>query len=78
MIFDAFGSYDLAWRVGVLIGIIAGVVQIVFGGPRVRKAACGRCWPPVDNEWLRPPKVAQPRNGASARPRALKHTPRFL
>jgi predicted MFS family arabinose efflux permease len=33
MIFDLFGSYDLAWRVGVLIGIIAGMVQILFGGP---------------------------------------------
>ena len=37
VIFDAFGSYDLAWRVGVLIGIIAGVVQIVFGGPARQK-----------------------------------------
>jgi len=37
VIFDAFGSYDLAWRVGVLIGIIAGVVQIVFGGPAHQK-----------------------------------------
>lgn len=33
MIFDVFGSYDLAWRIGVLIGISARVVQIVFGGP---------------------------------------------
>jgi MFS family permease len=33
MIFDAFGSYDLAWRIGVVIGISAGVVQILFGGP---------------------------------------------
>ncbi|MSP02466.1 MAG: MFS transporter [Acetobacteraceae bacterium] len=33
MIFDAFGSYDLAWRIGVAIGITAGVVQIFFGGP---------------------------------------------
>jgi predicted MFS family arabinose efflux permease len=33
MMFDAFGSYDLAWRIGVLIGIGAGVVQILFGGP---------------------------------------------
>ena len=33
LIFDAFGSYDLAWRIGVVIGIIAGGVQILFGGP---------------------------------------------
>ena len=33
MMFDAFGSYDLAWRIGVLIGIAAGSVQILFGGP---------------------------------------------
>lgn len=33
MIFDAFGSYDLAWRFGVIIGTAAGVVQILFGGP---------------------------------------------
>jgi len=33
MIFDAFGSYDLAWRIGVVIGITAGAVQILFGGP---------------------------------------------
>jgi predicted MFS family arabinose efflux permease len=33
LIFDAFGSYDLAWRIGVSIGALAGAVQIVFGGP---------------------------------------------
>ncbi len=33
MMFDAYGSYDLAWKIGVLIGIAAGVVQILFGGP---------------------------------------------
>ena len=33
MIFDAFGSYDLAWRIGVLFGFTAGVVQILYGGP---------------------------------------------
>lgn len=32
-IFDLFGNYDLAWRIGVSIGIVAGVVQILFGGP---------------------------------------------
>lgn len=33
LIFDALGSYDRAWQTGVLIGAIAGVVQIAFGGP---------------------------------------------
>ena len=33
MIFDMFGNYDLAWRFGVSIGIVAGLVQILFGGP---------------------------------------------
>ncbi|MBM3649304.1 MAG: MFS transporter [Alphaproteobacteria bacterium] len=33
VIFDVFGDYDLAWRVGVLIGFAAGIVQILFGGP---------------------------------------------
>jgi hypothetical protein len=43
MIFNVLGSYDLAWRVGVLNGVTAGVVQIAFGGPagptrRMRRA----------------------------------------
>jgi predicted MFS family arabinose efflux permease len=33
MMFDAFGSYDVARRIGVLIGVAAGAVQILFGGP---------------------------------------------
>lgn len=33
VIFDMFGSYDIAWRIGVSIGLLAGFVQIVFGGP---------------------------------------------
>ncbi len=41
MIFDAFGSYDLAWRFGVAAGATAGVVIIVFGGPPRRKASQG-------------------------------------
>lgn len=40
MIFDTFGNYDLAWRIGVSIGIVAGLVQILFGGPtRTRSGA---------------------------------------
>lgn len=36
LIFDLFGSYDRAWQIGTLIGFIAGVVQIVAGGPAKR------------------------------------------
>jgi MFS family permease len=32
IIFDMFGNYDLAWRIAVLIGVVAGLVQILFGG----------------------------------------------
>jgi len=30
VLFDALGSYDLAWRLGVAMGLTAGIVQIVF------------------------------------------------
>ncbi|MDR3532966.1 MAG: MFS transporter [Rhodopila sp.] len=33
LIFDAFGSYDRAWQIGVLVGAAAGTAQILFGGP---------------------------------------------
>jgi predicted MFS family arabinose efflux permease len=33
LIFDAFGSYDRAWQIGVLVGAVAGAAQILFGGP---------------------------------------------
>ena len=33
LIFDAFGSYDLAWHIGVIVGATAGAAQILFGGP---------------------------------------------
>ncbi len=33
LMFDAFGSYDRAWQIGVLVGAIAGISQILFGGP---------------------------------------------
>lgn len=41
IIFDTFGSYDLAWRIGVACGALAGVVQIVFGGPPRIRASRG-------------------------------------
>jgi MFS family permease len=33
MMFDMLGNYDMAWRFGVTMGIAAGLVQILFGGP---------------------------------------------
>ncbi len=36
LIYDATGSYDRAWQIGVLIGLMAGVAQIVLGGPTRR------------------------------------------
>ncbi len=33
VIFDVTGSYDPAWQLGATIGALAGIVQIVFGGP---------------------------------------------
>jgi MFS family permease len=33
LIFDALGSYDRAWQIGVLVGAAAGTAQILFGGP---------------------------------------------
>jgi len=33
LIFDAFGNYDRAWQIGVLVGAAAGMAQILFGGP---------------------------------------------
>ena len=31
LIFDAFGSYDLAWQIGVAIGLVAGAAQMFAG-----------------------------------------------
>jgi predicted MFS family arabinose efflux permease len=30
LIYDAMGSYDLAWRVGVAVGLSAGIIQVAF------------------------------------------------
>jgi MFS family permease len=34
ILFDALGSYDLAWRIGVGLGLTAGVIQIAAALPR--------------------------------------------
>jgi MFS family permease len=39
LIFDLSGSYDRAWQIGALIGFVAGVVQILVGGPTRRQEA---------------------------------------
>ena len=41
LIFTAFGNYDHAWQIGVLIGFGAGVVQILAGGPTMRQDRVG-------------------------------------
>ncbi|TAJ81520.1 MFS transporter [Reyranella sp.] len=40
LIFDAMGSYDLAWRLGVGMGLVAGIVQVSFAllGPPPKPA----------------------------------------
>jgi predicted MFS family arabinose efflux permease len=30
VIYDALGSYDLAWRIGVAVGLSAGIIQVAF------------------------------------------------
>lgn len=34
LLFDALGNYDLAWKLGVGMGLIAGTLQIMFSAPR--------------------------------------------
>ena len=34
LIFDALGSYDLAWKLGVGLGLVAGILQLIFAAPR--------------------------------------------
>jgi predicted MFS family arabinose efflux permease len=30
LIYDSLGSYTLAWRIGVAVGLAAGIVQVAF------------------------------------------------
>src|SRR6202011_4612005 len=39
LLFDALGSYDLAWRLGVGMGLTAGIVQVTFALLRTRRAS---------------------------------------
>jgi MFS family permease len=36
LIFDLSGTYDRAWQIGTLLGVAAGIVQILAGGPTRR------------------------------------------
>jgi predicted MFS family arabinose efflux permease len=31
LVYDALGSYTMAWRIGVAVGLAAGIMQIAFG-----------------------------------------------
>jgi predicted MFS family arabinose efflux permease len=42
LIYDAMGSYDRAWQAGVMIGVTAGILQMVAGGPPRRRDPIGR------------------------------------
>lgn len=42
LIYDALGSYDRAWQIGVAIGLTAGLVQILAGGPPRDRDRAGR------------------------------------
>jgi MFS family permease len=41
LIFTAYGNYDYAWKIGVLIGFSAGVLQILAGGPTMKRDQLG-------------------------------------
>jgi predicted MFS family arabinose efflux permease len=39
LIFDSFQSYDLAWRIGVALGLAAGAVQVIYAVWRTPRPA---------------------------------------
>jgi predicted MFS family arabinose efflux permease len=39
LLFDTFGSYDLAWRLAVSMGVTAGLIQVLFALLRPQRAA---------------------------------------
>jgi hypothetical protein len=44
LIYDALGSYNMAWRIGVALGLAGGIIQVAFalirpsGPPLLRTA----------------------------------------
>jgi MFS family permease len=67
LIFDAFGSYDRAWQIGVLVGAMAGTAQILFGGP-ARPSTPRRNWRLGWNRYGEPSRIrhSSPQNKVSA------------
>ena len=43
LLFDPLGSYDLAWRLGVAMGLTAGIVQVAFALMRPPPAPTTYC-----------------------------------
>ena len=41
LIYDQLGSYTLAWRIGVAVGLAAGIIQVAFALVRPTRAASG-------------------------------------
>jgi hypothetical protein len=52
LIFDASGSRDRAWQIGVLVGATARAAQIAFGGAARPRINPKRYWQPVRSVWL--------------------------
>lgn len=40
LIYDALGSYNMAWQIGVAVGLAASIVQIAFALNRRRRRPC--------------------------------------
>jgi hypothetical protein len=34
LLFDLMGNYDLTWKLGVGLGLVAGTLQLIFAAPR--------------------------------------------
>ena len=34
LLFDLLGNYDLTWKLGVGLGLVAGTLQLIFAAPR--------------------------------------------
>ena len=59
VLFDALGSYDLAWQIGVGCGLVAGTLQLVFAAPRARMAGCESSSSPAPRPASVPPRPAR-------------------
>jgi len=59
VLFDLMGSYDLAWRIGVGCGLVAGTLQLVFAGRPDRMDQCESSSSPVPPPASAPPQPAR-------------------